>query len=283
MSKRVSSFAVPFVVLLSACGGGTTTGAVIPTGGLSFPDCQEGQILGIDSTGRGYTCVSVAATSTAAPVCTSSQALTVEGGMLKCVEKGTGGTTTELSNQITALEKQYTDLNNKVNDIKTPSGIGSQFVGLTDLKFAGKIVGPKSGAVGVGGAADACIAKFGLGAHMCTPYEMYQSVAAGNPLMTATATTTVPKAWIYMIGWNRPTPAQVTGIQPTAAADDYAGLGENCGSFTQGDGSKGWVGAVGSWETSTYTGAPTAMPRMLRFSISAQTTCDKTFPIACCQ
>jgi hypothetical protein len=281
MSKRVSSFAVPFFALLAACGGGTTTGAVIPAGGLNFPNCSDGQLLGIDATGRGYTCVSVATTSAAAPVCTASQALTVEGGMLKCVEKGTGSTTTELSNQITALEKQYNDLNTKVNDLKTPSGIGSQFVGVTDLKFAGKIVGPKTGVVGVGGAAEACISKFGLGAHMCTPYEMYQSVAAANPAFTSTST--VGKAWVYMIGWNKPTAAQVTGIQATAAADDNAGLGDNCGSYTQGDGTKGWVGTVGSWDVSTYTGAPQAMPHMLRFSISAQTTCDKTFPIACCQ
>ena len=87
MSKRVSSFAVPFFALLAACGGGTTIGAVI-LGGLNFPNCSDGQLLGIDATGRGYTCVSVATTSAAAPVCTASQALTVEGGMLQGVSKG---------------------------------------------------------------------------------------------------------------------------------------------------------------------------------------------------
>ena len=122
MRKRqaTSSFAVPFLVLLAACGGSTTSGAVIPEGGLVFPDCQDGQLLGVDAN-RGYVCVSVSGSTATAPVCTSTQALTVEGGALKCVEKGTGSTTTELSTQITALEKKYTDLNTKVNDLDRKS------------------------------------------------------------------------------------------------------------------------------------------------------------------
>jgi len=279
MRKRdaTSSFAVPFFVLLSACGGGTTTGAVIPEGGLVFPDCKDGQLLGVDAN-RGYTCVSVSTTSATAPVCTASQALTVEGGMLKCVEKGTGTTTTELGTQLTALENKYTDLNTKVTDLKTPSGVGSTFVGLTDVKFAGKIVGPTNQAVGINGAVDACVAKFGKGGHMCTPFELYISAATKNPAFTKD--TTMPQAWVYMIGWNRN--LGVNGVPSAQAADDYAGLGENCGSFTQGDSTKGWVGVTASWENTTYTVVPPGTKTM-QFTINAQTTCDKTYPIACCR
>jgi len=283
MHKRVSSFALPFVVLLSACGGGTTTGAVIPEGGLVFPDCKDGQLLGIDAN-RGYVCVSVATTTSAAPVCTTSQALTVEGGALKCVEKGTGSTTTELGNQITALEAKYTNLNNKVNDLKTPSGVGSQFVGLTDVKFSGKIVGPTNQVVGVGGATDACKVKFGAGAHMCTPMELYLSAATGNPAFTKD--TTMAQAWVYMIGWNRN--LGVSGVGSPASEDDYAGLGENCGAFTQGDSTKGWVGTVASWSLSTYNSTNGALAgqdnmKTMQFTINAQTTCDKPYPLTCCR
>ena len=115
--------------------------------------------------------------------------------------KGTGSTTSELSNQITALEKQYNDLNTKVNDPKTPSGIGSQFVGVTDLKFAGKIVGPKTGVVGVGGAAEACISKvWSRRAHVrptrCISRSPLQTRRLRRPRRLA-------KAWVYMIGWNK--------------------------------------------------------------------------------
>ena len=225
MSKRVSGFAVPFFVLLSACDGTTSTGAVIPAGGLNFPNCPDGSLLGIDAN-RGYICVSVSASTATAPVCTASQALTVESGALKCVEKGTGTTTKEISDQITALEAKYTNLNSKVNDIQTPSGIGSQFVGQTDLKFSGKIVGPTNQVAGVGGAA-------------------------------------------------------VSGVPSALAEDDYAGVGENCGGFTQGDSTKGWVGTVAAWNDSVSTRAPSGT-KALHFTINATTTCDKTFPITFC-
>ena len=92
MRKRqaTSSFAVPFLVLLAACGGSTTSGAVIPEGGLVFPDCQDGQLLGVDAN-RGYVCVSVSGSTATAPVCTSTQALTVEGGALHPVRLGIDG------------------------------------------------------------------------------------------------------------------------------------------------------------------------------------------------
>ncbi|MBL9040752.1 MAG: hypothetical protein JNM83_04070 [Myxococcales bacterium] len=277
MSKRVSGFAVPFFVLLSACDGTTSTGAVIPAGGLNFPNCPDGSLLGIDAN-RGYICVSVSASTATAPVCTASQALTVEGGALKCVEKGTGNTTKEISDQITSLEAKYTNLNNKVNDIQTPSGIGSQFVGQTDLKFSGKIVGPTNQVAGVGGAADACIAKFGKGAHMCTPFELFLSASAKHPAFTST--TTMPQGWVYMIGWNRG--LTVSGVPSALAEDDYAGVGENCGGFTQGDSTKGWVGTVAAWNDSVSTRAPSGT-KALHFTINATTTCDKTFPITCCR
>lgn len=279
MRKRqaTSSFAVPFLVLLAACGGSTTSGAVIPEGGLVFPDCQDGQLLGVDAN-RGYVCVSVSGSTATAPVCTSTQALTVEGGALKCVEKGTGSTTTELSTQITALEKKYTDLNTKVNDLKAPSSTGSLFVGLTDVKYAGKIIGPTTQAVGINGAVEACVGKFGKGAHMCTPFELYGSAAARHPAFTKD--TTMPQAWVYMIGWNRN--LGIGGVPSAQAEDDFAGMGENCGSFTQGDSTKGWVGTVAAWSDSSSTRSPSGT-KTFTFTINAQTTCDKTFPIACCR
>ena len=117
-----------------------------------------------------------------------------------------------------------------MNDLKAPSSTGSLFVGLTDVKYAGKIIGPTTQAVGINGAVEACVGKFGKGAHMY-PFELYGSAAAVLPAFTKD--TTMPQAWVYMIGWNRN--LGVSGVPSAQAEDDYAGLGENCGSFTQGD------------------------------------------------
>jgi hypothetical protein len=122
-------------------------------------------------------------------------------------------------------------------------------------------------ALGVAAAATLCqqVEACGAGARMCSVYDMYQSVATG----AVTAAQNIPKAWVYMASW------QFSGA---GGADQYAGLSDNCGSFTYPTGDRKWYGTAVTWANDT------AGDKTLQFFAGPNgAACSSVLPIACCK
>jgi hypothetical protein len=150
------------------------------------------------------------------------------------------------------------------------------YVGPSKQATAGRIM-YGTATPGVAAAAAQCANDYGAGAHMCTVYEIYYSVAL---LKNVAATTDIPASWVYMQSWK--TPGSVTkypGV-PTVPSP-YQGLSDNCGGYTQattgGPGTNVWTGTAFNY-TAGYLGVSTYNPRFV-----ASTSCATSLPIACCQ
>src|SRR5206468_3499916 len=120
---------------------------------------------------------------------------------LSCVNKGTTGGAIDLT-KLTALETLVTTLGTKITNLQNnaPSG-GATFVGVTTAA-ANKLNGNMQNGAdnGIVGAAKACNAEF-AGSHMCTAYEIYDSVLKAK----LSSTTNISSlAWIYFPSWNNP-------------------------------------------------------------------------------
>lgn len=263
-SLRTALVAAP--LLAAACGGNTGTGGIVlPPGGLTLPDCTDGQLIAVGAD-RTLSCASAPTAKLSPPACQDGvQALTYENDTLKCVNKGSGTTDVTLKGRIDKLTTDTADLTTKINDLKVGGGAKSVYVGNSNNAVNGAI--SSNGLTGLAAAADICGTKFGAGAHMCTVFEIYDSVASGKINST---TTYASKAWVYMVGWNSPAGAN-TGTDPKA------GLNDNCGGYTYPTGDRQWYGTAFTFDkVATMQFAP-------RFYGGSEAACSASFPIACCK
>lgn len=266
-SLKCALLAVPF---MAACGGGANTGSVvIPAGGLVFPDCADGELISVGAD-KTLGCVPAPAGKLSPPSCLVDQVLTAEGGQLKCVAKGKGGTDSTIAARIDAVNSQLMQINNTVNNLKAGSGGRAKFLGVTNAMTNGRI--SSGGQIGLGGAAAFCKAEYATATspHMCSVYEMYEAVATGQ-ITQATALPNVG-AWVYAEAWNKP--------QTNAASQEpNAGMNENCASYIYGTGDRGWVGTLVRWEVSTLNNTDKTLKF---FTGSAAAACSLNRQVACC-
>jgi len=119
------------------------------------------------------------------------------------------------------------------------------------------------GLFGIGAASKKCEAEFGAGAHMCTVFELFDSVST-NVIKQATA---IPASWVYMEGWNTPV------ANPSNPGE---GLNENCASYNYDTADQKWQGMQFTWATTALNNVDKA----LHFKNVA---CNATLPISCCK
>lgn len=251
---------------------GSCTGPNFPTEWPFNPEpCQDGDVIGPDADGA-LTCIARAPTKIFPPPCGSDQVVTSEEGALKCVKKGNGSVDPEIVARIMDAQAQLNQLSDTVDSLQRGGGWHSRYLGLTATLTTGRIrIGNK---VGLPAAAEICQQQFlsSPKAHMCTPYEMYEAVATGQ----LKDNTPIPKAWVYMIGWNNPENAAVTLTQ-----EGDAGMNENCANYHYATAANKWVGTAVAWEPINMFGPANEMGLKF-YSGRAQAACYNNFPIACC-
>jgi hypothetical protein len=276
-SLKTVLLAVP---LFAACGNNSTGSmVVVPPGGITLPDCMDGQLIAVDAN-RNLSCTQALTAGLQVDDCAAVAAaagdpagtvrvLNAYDGTIACMMKGSGSTNNELRKAIDNIVSQTATINNTINSLRS-GGSAAKYCGLTAPTANGAIVG--NGITGIAGAAYLCqqVQGCGAGAHMCTVYEMVESVDSG----TITAAQTIARSWVFMASWQHKdgTAAQI---------DPTAGLNDNCGGYTYPTADKHWYGTAVEWKAAATGqkalhfwsgpgGAPTGVP------------CSSSLPIACC-
>jgi hypothetical protein len=261
--------------LLAGCGAPTAGGTVeVP---MSCP--TAGQVLTTDSTGQ-FQCVSLPAGVVTIPKCDPNfQALTTDGMTLSCTSRN--NETTQSQQAIMNLE----DVESKIINYGTTvtmlgmGGMGAKalFQGVTTGMYNGSM--SANGMTGLASATALCGAQFGTGAHMCTVYEMYDSVAYAGQISADkfNPTQAMAQAWVYMMSWKNPGTTATPTTTPVAA-EANAGLADNCGSYTDdGTHSTNFYGTQVSW-SKVNTGF-----NGLQFNSGPAALCSSLAPISCCK
>ena len=225
-SLKTALLAVP---LLAACGNNSTgSEVVVPPGGLTLPDCADGQLIAVDAQ-RNLSCTQALTAGLQTPDCAlkPNSALNAYDGIIECMAKGSGSTNSDLRKAIDNVVSQTNNINNTINSLKGGGG-SAKFCGTTTATTNGAIVG--NGQTGVAGAAYLCqqVATCNKAtAKMCTVYDMYHSVATG----VITQGTNVTRGWVFMASW-----------QNAIGTDPLAGQGDNCGGYTYPTSDRKWNG-----------------------------------------
>lgn len=233
---------------------------------LSLPACADSEYLVFNKSAGGFVCQKLSGGTASVPNC-AGKLLTVGGSgelrSLACTDKGSATVSQATLTKITALEDSLKTVGTKVTTIETsPVSAASYYAGATKFVTNGMIT-DANGNVGVTGAANKCVEEFGAGAHMCTVYELYQSVAAGK----LTPQMTVATGWVYMASWSTPT------ASPT---EPFNSLNDNCAGYTYKTADQKWTGTAFKWEPVAYNGkfAP---------KFNAGVACGTSMPIICCK
>ncbi|MBL9005726.1 MAG: hypothetical protein JNJ46_15830 [Myxococcales bacterium] len=267
-SLTTALLAVP---LLAGCGNNSTgTKVIVGPDGLEFEDCSDGQLIGVSMVNgaRKTSCTQALTSGLAPPDCSTSPNLVLNAydGKLECMPKATGGANTTVTNVINKVVSDTNTIEQTINSIKG-GGAAAKYCGQYSAAQNpnGAISG--NGVTGVAGAANLCaqVAGCGSGAHMCTVYEMYESVAAGH----VTAAMNISQSWVHMSSW------QHNGRAGQATPNN--GLADNCGEWTYPTGDLQWFGTTVEWKAA-QTG-----PKALHFASGPGVVgCAQRFPIACC-
>jgi len=256
--------AVVAVPVLAGCGGPSGGGGVVlPPGGLTFPDCTDGQLIAVGAD-RTLSCTSAPVGKLNPTACQAgTQAMTAKaGGVLDCVNKGMGGNDQTLRTRIDTATMKVNNLKTNVDVLSAGGGGKAVYVGTTAAGTKGRIT-DGAGLFGIGAASKKCEAEFGAGAHMCTVFELFDSVST-NVIKQATV---VPASWVYMEGWNTPV------ANPSNPGE---GLNENCASYNYDTADQKWQGMQFTWATTALNNVDKA----LHFKNVA---CNATLPISCCK
>jgi hypothetical protein len=199
------------------------------------------------------------------PACGDGRCLTGENdGTLMCVDiTTTNQTLIQLINDVTTLKNQVNSLQKEVDMISGGGGVAS-WVGNSTATTVGRIVHANAD-VGLASAAATCADDFGAGAHMCTVYEMYGSVANGK----ITSKTTVPKAWVYFPSWQSPI---------ASPQNPLGGNSDNCSSYTYPTNDRHWAGIAVEWRMNFQGDASGFW-----WHGGTEALCNGALPIACCK
>ncbi|MDW8284348.1 MAG: hypothetical protein RMK29_21800, partial [Myxococcales bacterium] len=144
MRAKTYSFKYALILtpLLAGCPGGGGAGGTVtlPPGGLTLPDCADGQLLTTDSSGK-LTCLTVTSGRPNVPgSCGENQALNSDGKNLSCVDKANVTGPHPLDTRITNLIRTADDLTTKANNLSAGGGAAyALYVGNTDQAVKGDI------------------------------------------------------------------------------------------------------------------------------------------------
>ena len=155
------------------------------------------------------------------------------------------------------------DAQRVLKEKRLPAVGQTRFVGVTAKKSTGRMAraGTETGLL----SANALCADEFPAAHMCSGYEIYDSVTAGVisngwPLV---------RSWVFHPSWKAPLP----GAQN---ADE--GLADNCASYTYELDDRGWSGIAAEFSRSASSSY-----FALKFAGGTQAPCSALLPIACCR
>jgi hypothetical protein len=268
----VNSFKTALVALplLASCGGNVGTAQVlVDPSGLMLPDCQDGQLIGVN-TDKSLTCVSPPSAVLPPAACAAGQALTgvknAGTGQIeqKCVSTGSGLNDVTTQTRITKATTDITNLQTMVTQITSGGGTRSRYVGATTGTSNGNVLAP--GALqGIRAGNSLCATEFGVNSHVCTPFEIYESVVVGDVL---NGTADVGPLMVYMEAW----------IPPFAAggSEPNAGVSENCGGFTYDTADRKWRNT--HFTFAVPSGGTVRVPRF-----NAAASCNTAVRLACCK
>ncbi len=262
------------VVAVAALGCGEYNFTPIPT-------CSQSQVLTGD--GKNLKCVEasslgsggggdggvtpqpdMAQASLHVPACGPGRCLTGENdGTMMCVDiTTTNDTLIQLINDVATLTNKVNSLEKQVNMLSSQKQ--ATYVGVSKATTVGRMVHANAD-IGLASAAAYCADDFGAGAHMCTVYELYGSVASG----VIAANMTIPKSWAYFPAWQNP----LVGAQ-----NPLGGMGDNCGSYTYPTNDRKWSGIAVEWKTNFQGDA-----NGFWWHGGTEALCNVQLPIACCK
>ena len=239
---------VLLVALAAACGGAPPT----------LPACGDGDGLTTDAEGQ-LRCQPLTS-ALQLPSCEgAADALTSDGTSLGCT--GRVEDYALITDALRGLSEILDRVDRAVDGLKPPRA-QARYVGATTMTTTGNMLraGDDNSLVS---AVKMCSAQYGAGAHMCTVYELYASVASGV-LHTGSM---APRAWLWFPGWNRPV---------ATAMDPELGVADTCGSHTYQSAALGWVGMTAEW------GPLPSGTEGLVLRGGLQSSCRNNLPISCC-
>jgi len=268
----VNSFKTTLVALplLASCGGNVGTAQVlVDPSGLMLPDCQDGQLIGVN-TDKSLTCISPPSAVLPPAACAPGQALTGVKNVVtsqieqKCVSTGSGLNDVTTQTRITKATTDITNLQTMVTQITSGGGTRSRYVGATTGTSNGDI--KVNTLEGIRAGNTLCSTEFGANSHVCTPFEIYESVVVGDIL---DGNTNVGPLMVYMEAW----------VPPFASggSEPNAGLSENCGGFTYLTGDRRWHNTHFTFAVPPGGGTV----RVPRFD--AGVSCNTAVKLACCK
>jgi len=277
MATFVNSFKTALILapLLASCGGAVNSSpAVIGPGGLTLPDCLEGQLIGVNPD-KTLTCVSAVTGMLSPPTCTpGTQALTsakdaVSGNnVLSCVNKGTGSMDVATTTRITNATTNVNNLQTQVNLITVGGGNRGKYVGKSSTTSKGAVFAPAS-ATNQGAQAAALVCSVDYpGSHLCSPYEIYETVVTATAGGLLDGSVDVGPLMVYQQAWVPPFAAG--GTEPNA------GLSENCGSETYPTADRKWHNTFFSF--TIPAGSTVRVPQF-----DSNQGCSTPVALACCK
>jgi len=234
-----------------------------------LPDCQDGQLIGVNPD-KSLTCVSALSGMLAPPTCGANQALTsmkntaTGQNELSCVNKGSGLNDVTTQTRITKATTDVTNLQTMVTQITSGGGTRSRYVGASTAVTNGDILAPGS-LEGIRAGQSLCATDFGANSHVCTPFEIYESIVVGDVL---DGNTNVGPLMVFMEAW----------VPPFAAggSEPNAGVSENCGGFTYKTADRKWHNTFFTF--SAPTGSAVRVPKF-----DASVGCSTAVKLACCK
>lgn len=270
----VNSFKTALLVvpLLASCGSNVNTSpvVVVDPNGLLLPDCQDGQLIGVNAD-QTLTCVTALSGMLKRPNCPAgTHALTslkdsVTGqNSLSCIEKGSGANDASTTTRINNASTSITNLQTKVTMITSGGGTRAKYLGPSTNTSNGAVI---SGTVmGEHAANLVCEASYpgNTGAHLCSPFEIYESILIGDKLTQASVDP--GPLMVHMQGW----------IQLAGATESTTGPNENCGSQTYPTGHKVWKNTIFNFAAPVGGG-----PKVAKFDTRA--SCATAYKLACCK
>lgn len=261
---RKTKFAIVLAfapVLLGADNYGSDNSALMVS---TLPKCGQTEYL--QYAGGSLVCAQVGGGAVSLPDCTGKLLTYLQNGEItsyNCTDKGQVSLSSTDITTINQLDTIITQIGTTLNNIKmNPRASAAVYVGSSTATTKGRIT--QAGlSVGAESAAKICSDQYGMGARMCTVYDMFVSQATGK----ITAATVVPPSWVHQASWNEP----VAG--PSNAGE---GVSDNCASFIYDTADQKWQGMTVTWGTTALNGNDKA----LKF---ANTACSVPQAIACCK
>lgn len=212
-----------------------------------------------------------------------SQALTSDGKSMSCDERNTESQASrDALNHLESTEALLDAHVERLGKLVPPPR--AAYCGQTANQPSAAFLSGTSRGIAAAAALCASVANCKSGAHMCSVYEMYESLVNNG----GGALPSVGKFWVYMAAWS-----QEFSDNSSLQKEPGAGLADNCGGFTVGDSSKKWYGAAMSFApTSTgdkalkFFGGPpnVGVPGTTSILANANAVlCNAVLPIACCR